>query len=938
MNRLLIKILFSIILTATVSVAFSQKTITGMVYDDSHQPLIGASISVKGTPIMTLSKSNGSYSLTVPPEHANDSIEVRYVGFVSQKFLPTDSNHDVYFEAEGIKAVEVIVVSTQKRLQSSLEVPIAITAFDQNRLDELYATQIDEISGYVSGFNNIIQGQNKAGYSIRGVTSDGMESFFQPRISVFLNNISVSREQVSALEPFDIERIEVVKGPQGTLFGRGAEIGAVHFITKHPVNMFSANLRLNYGGYNQRGAQGYVNLPISEKVADRLAFSYDYHDGYIKNLAGGSLNGKNAFAIRNTLSIRNNYISSLSLILDFQMDDAPGVSFKSKKIAPIGGDTSPFTAAYLNQGKHLGLVRQLGGATVEFERKLNDRLYITNNMGARGAYADEYFDGDGTYLYLLEAREMAKQMQFSEEFRLNWRRGSRLSGFVGMGALYEYCEHYMNIHTDLGILFPSSVAPSIKASLQNLPTQVSTGVQGGIEAFKQQLVSQYPAEYADQISQNLDEFSAAVCSQIESAMAENLDTWFQGNEWSNTPDFFTDTRNTVQGVLVSTLDAVIKAKPEIAMLLNGMTAEQVVGAMDIESGLSDLKPLSNLQLERDYIESHSNYTHNFETDIFADVTWNIVKKLYLTLGLRTTYERQKTGYESNSMTAPIVGYMVYKNSGGKTYWIDDDNFSWVGRVVFNYMLDRFNNVYLSVAKGRRPGVVYFNYTPDKPIRLRPEEIYSYELGFKGNIFKNTLSYAAAAYYYKWQHFQSSAANTAENGALEYINNDKGIANCYGAELSLKYYCKRFVTLFGDYTYFNGKFADKDEDGNPLELAGHSFRLAPDHAIDFGADFEFPIKSKCTLYFRPNYTYKSKHYFEDSNKEDISQDGCGIVNATLGVRFSKKRLSYDFGFWGKNITDTEYLIDAGNAGETIGFPTFVAGAPANFGVKLSVTFR
>jgi hypothetical protein len=271
-------------------------------------------------------------------------------------------------------------------------------------------------------------------------------------------------------------------------------------------------------------------------------------------------------------------------------------------------------------------------------------------MGARGAYADEYFDGDGTYLYLLEAREMAKQMQFSEEFRLNWRRGSRLSGFVGMGALYEYCEHYMNIHTDLGILFPSSVAPSIKASLQNLPTQVSTGVQGGIEAFKQQLVSQYPAEYADQISQNLDEFSAAVCSQIESAMAENLDTWFQGNEWSNTPDFFTDTRNTVQGVLLN----MIKAKPEIAMLLNGMTAEQVVGAMDIESGLSDLKPLSNIQLERDYIESHSNYTHNFETDIFADVTWNIVKKLYLTLGLRTTYERQKTGCESDSMTAPIV--------------------------------------------------------------------------------------------------------------------------------------------------------------------------------------------------------------------------------------------------------------------------------------------
>ena len=67
MNRLLIKILFSIILTVTAGVAFSQKTITGKVFDDNNVPLIGASISVKGTPIMTLSKSNGSYSLTIPP-------------------------------------------------------------------------------------------------------------------------------------------------------------------------------------------------------------------------------------------------------------------------------------------------------------------------------------------------------------------------------------------------------------------------------------------------------------------------------------------------------------------------------------------------------------------------------------------------------------------------------------------------------------------------------------------------------------------------------------------------------------------------------------------------------------------------------------------------------------------------------------------------------
>ena len=937
MNRL-IKILLTIILAATAGIAFSQKTISGRVYDNNHQPLIGASVRVKGASVMTLSKSDGSYTLMIPQGHENDTVEIQYVGFNDQFFLPTGNTHDVVFEVEQTNTFDDIVVSTQKRLQSSIEVPIAVTAIDQNRLDELYATQIDEISCFVAGFNNIIQGQNKAGYSIRGVTSDGMESFFQPRISVFLNGVSFSREQVSAMEPFDMERIEVVRGPQGTLFGRGAEIGAVRFITKHPEDYFSANLRLNYGGFNQRGAQGYINTPINSSVANRFAFSYDYHDGYINNLAGGRLNGKNAIALRNTLSINKTDVSSLNLILDYQNDNAPGVSFKSMRIAPKGGDTSPFTAAYLNGGSHLGLVRHLGGLTLEYERNLGGNFNISNTIGARGGYADEYFDADGTYLHVLDAREKSRLMQFSEEFRLNWNRGTKLSGFVGVGAMYEYCEHYMYLCSDLRLLFPASVAPSMKASMQDLPLQVSEGVKSGIGAFKQQLLASYPAEYADMISQALDGFSDAVYGQIQTAMSANLDNWFKDSQWDRTPDFFNDTKNTVSGVLLGTLNQMIESNPMVSVLLNGMSAEQVVGMMDIESGLSDLKQFSDLYLEPSYVEEHTNYSHNFETDIFADVNWNIVKNLYLTIGLRTTYEKQRSGYNSASMTAPIVGTMVYENSGGKTCWVEGDNFSWVGRLVLNYMMDRSNNVFLSVSKGRRPGVVYFNYSPDSPVKLRPEEIYNFELGVKGNVLKNTLSYAASVYYYKWLHFQSSAAYTAENGAREYRNNDKGIANCFGAETSLRYSFNRYISVFADYTYFNGKFADKDEDGNPLELAGHSFRLSPEHAFDFGGELILPVRDRMVMYFRPNYSSKSKHYFEDSNKEDISQDAYSIINATLGIKFTKNRMEYDFGLWGKNITDTEYLIDAGNAGEVIGFPTFVAGAPANFGVKVAVKFR
>ena len=106
----------------------------------------------------------------------------------------------------------------------------------------------------------------------------------------------------------------------------------------------------------------------------------------------------------------------------------------------------------------------------------------------------------------------------------------------------------------------------------------------------------------------------------------------------------------------------------------------------------------------------------------------------------------------------------------------------------------------------------------------------------------------------------------------------------------------------------------------------------------GLDVNIPVRNKFNVYFRPNYIAKGKMFFEDSNLPGLFQDEYGVMNATLGIQFKKNRMSYDFALWGKNITNTEYIIDAGNAGQTIGFPTFVAGAPANFGVKLTVGFN
>ncbi|MCR5453882.1 MAG: TonB-dependent receptor [Bacteroidales bacterium] len=928
------------LLLAVVDVAEAQVEMDGYVFGHDGEPLVGAYVNIEGTRVRTLTDLSGHYTLKVPTEYSDSTVVFNYYMYIPHNETVQEGRVDVFLALNTVQEVVDVFVNTQKRLQTSVEVPISLSVLSGENIESLNVGQIDELSGYVPGLNTIIQGQNKVGYSIRGVTSDGMESYFQPRISVFLNGVSISRMQSAVMEPFDMKRIEVVRGPQGTLFGRGAEIGAVQYITMRPENNLEAMVDVNYGGYNQRGAKGFVNTPISNKMANRFAFCYDYHDGYINNLAGGTLNGKNTIAFRNSLRFLASNTSSFNLILDYQNDDTPGVSFKSNRIAPEGGSTSPFTDAYLNGGSNLGVKRHTGGLALEYDHDLGGNFDITNVFGARGSYADEFFDADGTYLNLIDCEEKAKSFQFSDEFRLNWTNNENLNGFVGASALYEYCEHSIFINTDLGTLFPIAIAPTLKAKMKemNLPAMVSSGVKSGIADFKTTLLSNPEfAPYESVVTPLIDEFGETVSSDVLNALNSQLDVWFDSPQYTESPDLLGDTKDIVTGILYQRLTELMEQNPMVKQLMGDVTAAQIVEKVNLDQ-LSMLQPYSKVPLQNIHSENQTNYAHNYESDIFADINWKFFDKFYLTLGLRGTYEKQKAGYSSTSKAMPMLGSsMIYCSTDGATIWADEDYFSWVGRLVANYMPNKYNNIYLSMSRGRRPGVLYINYLSGSLVQLQPEAIFSFEGGLKGNIFDNALSYSMAAFYYYWRHFQSSSAHTTESGAIDYAITDKGRANCMGAELSLRYYAKN-VTIFGDYTYFDGKFADKDEEGNKQELAGNRFRLSPKYACDLGFEFHFPIRNKMMIYFRPNVTYKSKMYFEDTNSEDISQDEFTLLNASLGLKFSLKNMNYDFGLWGKNITNTEYIIDAGNAGQTIGFPTFVAGAPANFGVKLSVYFN
>lgn len=898
-----IKSALCIIILFGVQYAVAQN-ISGTVNNEKGEPLPGVAVVVKGTSTGTVTDLDGRYELkNVAPEQ---QIVFSFLGFVSEERKAADAATVVM--REDVQTMGEVVVTTQKRRQTSIEVPTALSAMSGASLERLNLQQMDEMAQFMPGLQVQLQSPNNPGYVIRGVTSDGGESYSQPRISVFMDGVSISRTQGSAVELFDIERVEIAKGPQGTLFGRGAEIGAMHFLRNKPTNTFAGELMLNYGSHNQIGASGFINTPIiDEKLSNRFAFSYDGHDGYIDNLSGGDLNGKSAIALRNSLRWFSGENTVLDLVLDYQHDDYPGTSFKSKRIAPIGGDTNPCTAASLEQGKELGIDRDNGGVLFNADWTISNSLKFTSITGFRAFKSDEKFDADGTYLELLQCREKAKGTQFSQEFRLNFDNGGRFSGFAGVSYFYEHASQDVSLTTNMQQLYPAYIQSQLATQLSSLTSLLPL------------LASAFITDET-----TLAAFNAALESMQES--------WFSasaGDTMENLPDFYGDI-DTLLGYAGLSL-AAVQQYIELGYLdlsTYGVSSETVTTAIATVQGLS------GYALEEEYSEQATNYGINQAVEMFVDGTYNIIGGLSVTAGLRGTYEHQKTGYSSSTVAHPLFGAVMYAGSDGRVY-ASDNYTSWVGRLALNYMFRR-NNIYASVSRGRRPGVIAFNNSPDDIVTLKPEIIVSYEVGMKGVVLKNALSYDFSVYYYDWHHFQTTRlVDNDESVAQTYEADDAGKAHSFGIEIGLRYAFTHNIAIFGNYAYIDGKFNNTDGDGNAQEYAGNRFRLTPENSFAAGLDVNIPVGRTTTIFVRPSYSYQSDIFFEDDNDPALTQDGYGLCNFTAGVRLQPRKMYIEISAFGKNIFDEEYIVDAGNSGNQIGFPTYIAGAPSVFGGMLKI---
>lgn len=226
---------------------------------------------------------------------------------------------------EDARTLGTVVVTTQKTEESIQDVPIAVSAFDGEMLESMQLAGGPDLVKAIPNVNFTKGNFGGFNFRIRGIGVDAVTTSADAGVGIHMNDVPLFTNSFFEAEFYDVERVESLRGPQGTLYGRNATGGVVNVITAKPVlEEFQADAQLTYGNHNTVKAKGMLNFPLGEKAALRLAGSYLSRDGYVTNLTtGNDVDSRDLYSIRASLAFEpTDRFRGLLIAEHFNEDDS----------------------------------------------------------------------------------------------------------------------------------------------------------------------------------------------------------------------------------------------------------------------------------------------------------------------------------------------------------------------------------------------------------------------------------------------------------------------------------------------------------------------------------------------------------------------------------------------------------------------------------------
>ena len=685
----------------------------------------------------------------------------------------------------------VIIVTAQRQAQSAQDVPIAVSAFSQAALE---AQQIENSSDLQLTLPNITFTKTNftsSSFTIRGIGDLCVGASCDQATAIHLNDSPLFATRLFETEFFDLERVEVLRGPQGTLFGRNATAGVVNVVTAKPqMGEFKASGDAEYGNYNAIKVKGMVNIPIGDNIAFRGAGVYVKRDGYTTNLNGGpDLDDRDMYSVRGSLRFEPTADTTIDLYASYFREDDNRMRIQKQYCQrdPTG------ILGCLNSSRNA----ESFNANSTIAATLSSREFLAT-QGIPTAFALGSLYGPDQYAGVsVPADPRTVNTAFTPEYfasELTFQ-GKIEHDFGPISA--QLSGTYQKVKLDSRQDYNNNIGRrDIYATGLNTLAAAAAGAIPGLPAA-------YFAPLASAIIP--DGPNGVLCTSDTDTTGLGV---FGGNSICDATPLQFDRSNldnsswSVEAIISSDLDGPFN------FLVGGIYADShltensyYVNAFGLDYGAGLLGSFISLAdglppsfLGTPYYRNHSDDLTVKSYGLFGEVYFDISDKLKLTGGLRYNNDKKKVrarttladflvpySQTTDAFESPFVGSLDADPGipGNQLFQNREVKFNEItGRAVLDYKITDDNLIYASYSRGYKSGGINPPLQPifAAPESFRPEQVDAFEIGSKNTFGDGALQLNLTAFYYKYKGLQLSkiVARTAVNENID--------ADIYGAEV------------------------------------------------------------------------------------------------------------------------------------------------------------
>lgn len=425
---------------------------SGRVVNENNQGVPYATVIVKNTSVGTTADSAGNFTLTGVEKYPF-TLVISFAGFEPrERVIRSNSVNNIVVQLEALFQRDTVIVTSRRRREVLQDIPIPVSVIGGSQIDDAGAFNVNRVKEFVPSLQLYTSNPRNTGINIRGLgspfglTNDGLD----PGVGFYVDGVYFARPAAATLDFIDVERIEVLRGPQGTLFGKNTTSGAINITTRKPSFRPGATFETSFGNYGYVQAKASITGPLSKKFAARVSFSGTQRNGLIENVRTGEYtNDINNLGFRAQLLYKPSDNTSITLSADNSRQKPNGYAqvvagvVKTNRAGYRQFDSIitalnyrlPSLNAFDRKIDHDTPWRSgndLGGASLNVDTKIGPGT-LTSTTAWRYWDWDPSNDRDFTGLQALaKSQNPAEHRNWSQEIRYAGEFSSRLSGVVGL--------------------------------------------------------------------------------------------------------------------------------------------------------------------------------------------------------------------------------------------------------------------------------------------------------------------------------------------------------------------------------------------------------------------------------------------------------------------------------------------------------------------------